>query len=70
MRFFEYRTAKIYTDEYNDEKLQKTLNEWGKEGWEVLSVIVPQPSNWTTFVATAKREIIAQRTPPTGRKFR
>ena len=68
MRFFEYRSSHIVSDDY-ETKLQDTLNMWSKEGWEVLSVIVPQLGNYSTYVVTAKREIISQRTL-IGRRFR
>ena len=75
MRFFEYRSEKIDVDPYRGDsytqnRLQKELNEWGKEGWEVLSVFVPDHRNYSTYVVTAKREILEKRTPATGRKFR
>ncbi len=69
MRFFEYITKKVENDDGSG-RLQKTLTEWGKEGWEVISVIVPNPDNHSTFAITAKREILSQRTVSIGRKFR
>jgi hypothetical protein len=73
MRFFEYRSETVRADQtrYDErEKLQNLLNGWGKEGWEVFSVVVPDQHNYNLFVVTAKREILTQRTPNTGRRFR
>jgi hypothetical protein len=51
-------------DQYSNDKLgdtiQRTCNAWAKEGWEVFSVIVPQPSNWSTYRLTAKRDFGAK----------
>ena len=71
MRFFEYRSKKIRNDDhdFHESRLERTLNEWGKEGWEVISVVVPDHHNYDTFVATAKRELLKERLT-TGRKFR
>lgn len=70
MRFFEYRSESICIHNYGPRHLEEILDEWGKEGWEVLSVLVPDHRNYDTFRVTAKREILEKRTPVVGRKFR
>ena len=37
--------------ETKDQKLQDTLNEWGVEGWEVVSAIAPDNSNAVRVIA-------------------
>jgi len=82
MRFFEYQSKVFdcsgmnseHTEEdgwveQNQKWFEKLLNRWGKEGWDVISVIAPDPRYPSTFRVTAKREVLSQRTP-TGRKFR
>ena len=45
-----------------DESIQATLNEWGEDGWEAVSVYTPYGSGKVTLVAkrvltdTARRE--------------
>lgn len=34
-----------------DEQIEATLNEWGEEGWEVVSVYTPEGSGKVTLVA-------------------
>jgi hypothetical protein len=34
-----------------DEQIAETLNEWGEEGWEAVSVYTPQGSGKVTLVA-------------------
>jgi hypothetical protein len=34
-----------------DEELETVLNEWGEDGWEVISVITPSGSNKIRIVA-------------------
>lgn len=34
-----------------DEQLEVTLNEWGEEGWEAVSVYTPSNSSKVTIVA-------------------
>lgn len=34
-----------------DEQIEATLNEWGEEGWEVISVYTPSGSGKVTLVA-------------------
>jgi hypothetical protein len=50
-----------------DEQIEATLNEWGEEGWEAVSVYTPSNSGKVTIVA--KRPLIRstrrQRTMPT-----
>jgi hypothetical protein len=68
---YEYRSRNVTETSSSwsgDKSVEKTCNEWAQEGWEVFSVIVPQPSNHSTFRLTARRQITLTR--PTGRKFR
>lgn len=34
-----------------DERIEETLNEWGEEGWEAVSVYTPEGSGKVTIVA-------------------
>ena len=34
-----------------DEQIEETLNEWGAEGWEAVSVYTPEGSGKVTIVA-------------------
>ncbi|MBF8285711.1 MAG: hypothetical protein HW378_4626 [Anaerolineales bacterium] len=34
-----------------DERIEETLNEWGAEGWEAVSVYTPEGSGKVTLVA-------------------
>lgn len=34
-----------------DERIQATLNEWGEQGWEAVSVYTPSQSSRVTLVA-------------------
>jgi len=34
-----------------DEQIQATLNEWGEQGWEAVSVYTPSQSSKVTIVA-------------------
>jgi hypothetical protein len=47
-------------DGFSNDKLgdmiQRTCNAWAKEGWEVFSVVCPQPENYSTYRLTAKRD--------------
>jgi hypothetical protein len=50
---WEYRVQKfgsIWTNT-RDEDLEKILNEWGQEGWEVVSSIGPDSGNKITVFA-------------------
>lgn len=70
MTRFEYKTQNLSScTEYDDGPLQRLLEEWGNDGWEVFSIIVPRSSNWNTFRVTAKRPIVQLR-QLSGRKFR
>lgn len=50
---WEYRTASFgsFWSEPKDEELDAALNEWGTEGWEVVSVYTRQGTNKTFVVA-------------------
>lgn len=62
---WEYRTEVFHIEDhqsdfnYNNPKtgMSQKLDVWGKEGWEVISVVCPQPSNYTKFRVFAKRRI-------------
>ncbi len=50
-----------------DEQIEATLNEWGEEGWEAVSVYTPSNSGKVTIVAKRPltRSTRRQRTMPT-----
>jgi len=56
------------------DKVEEICNEWAKEGWEVFSVICPDPRNYSTFRLTAKRRLKTETSglfhTATGRKFK
>lgn len=68
----EFRSKIVQTDGDWDspDKIEKTCNEWAKEGFEVFSVICPQPSNYTKYRLTAVRYPAGTQRTATGRKFR
>ena len=49
-----------------DEHIEATLNEWGEEGWEAVSVYTPEGSGKVTIVAKRPltRETIRRRSMP------
>ncbi len=49
-----------------DEQIEATLNEWGEEGWEAVSVYTPSNSGKVTIVAKRplSRSTRRQRTMP------
>lgn len=47
----EYRSRVVM-----ENRIEETCNDWAKEGWEVFSVIVPNPDNYSTYRLTAKRD--------------
>jgi hypothetical protein len=57
---FRSRIVQAERDWGSDDAIEKACNEWAKEGWEVFSVVVPQPSNWTTYRLTARRRVITE----------
>ncbi len=49
---WEYRVQTIgHSWGTKDEQIETTLNEWGEEGWEVVSVYTPHGSGKVTIVA-------------------
>jgi hypothetical protein len=44
-----------------DENIEATLNEWGEEGWEAVSVYTPSQSGKVTMVAKRPLSIAARR---------
>jgi hypothetical protein len=44
-----------------DEELQATLDEWGEEGWEVISLIQTSSSNKVRIVAKRRLDDRARR---------
>jgi hypothetical protein len=46
--------------EGKSDTIERTCNEWAKEGWEVFSIVCPQPSNYSTYRLTAKRDFSKQ----------
>jgi len=53
MTQWEYRSATIgsFWSEPKDEAVEAMLNEWGEEGWEVVSVVAVQNSNKVRVLA-------------------
>ena len=51
----EYKAVKVKWDVYL-ENLNKELNQFSKDGWEVLSV-ASEPKNTMNFVVTLSREV-------------
>jgi len=61
---WEYRVMTIGSNfGTKDERIEATLNEWGEEGWEAVSVYTPSQSGKVTMVA--KRPL-----SPTARRLR
>jgi hypothetical protein len=65
---YEFISRQVQLTEDDLGKIERTCNEWAKDGWEVFSVIVPQGSNYHTYRLTAKRQLSLPN--PTGRRFR
>jgi hypothetical protein len=63
------RTVSVHKD-WGVDELETTCNEWAKEGFEVFSVICPQPSNYHTFRITAVKYPAGTTRPSVGRRFR
>jgi hypothetical protein len=56
---WEYRVLTIGSSfGTKDENIEATLNEWGEEGWEAISVYTPSGSGKVTIVA--KRLLTAE----------
>ncbi len=57
MTQWEYRVKSLggTWNRMKDEDFQAILNEWGEEGWEVISVTTPYSSN--KYVVTARRPL-------------
>ena len=57
---WEYKSFGLTNESYwsgghRYDKLEVKLNELGAGGWEVFSVIIPDPQNYSTYRITAKR---------------
>ena len=52
-QLWEYRVETLgsFLSGVNDQQLTETLNQWGEEGWEVISVRPPVNSNKMTIIA-------------------
>ena len=73
MKSVEYRSRLVtfLNEGHSDEdKIEKTCNAWLAEGFEVFSIIVPNPSNYSTYRLTARRIPQGSSTLTEGRKFR
>jgi hypothetical protein len=67
---YEFKSHMVTVNrDWGSDELEETCNEWAKEGWEVFSVVCPQPSNWSRYRLTAKRTLQSKANIP-GRKFR
>ena len=67
---YEYRSRRIENDDWDKENLEKTCNDWADEGWEVFSILCPNPRNYSTFQVTARRPVGIIKLPTVTRKFR
>jgi hypothetical protein len=69
---YEYRSKQVRDDREYDEvdKIATTCNAWADEGWEVFSILCPDPRNYDTFRLTAKRPVGIIKLPTVARKFR
>lgn len=63
MDHYEYRSRMVTNVEWQDDIIERTCNEWAKEGWEIFSLVCPQPSNYLTYRITARRSKEADYTP-------
>lgn len=70
----EYRSRRVTLNESDGwgkpDAIERTCNEWAAEGFEVFSVVCPQPSNYHTFRLTAVRYPSNTTKPAVGRRFR
>lgn len=71
---YEYQSKKVTVADYSEfgqpDTLAKTCNAWADEGWEVFSILCPDPHNYSTFRVTAKRPVGVIKLPVVTRKFR
>ena len=70
MKSVEYRSRLVTLRTEYEDKIEKTCNEWLAEGFEVFSIVVPNPSNYSTYRLTARRIPQGSLTLTEGRKFR
>ena len=69
----EYRSRVVVLDDDGwgkPDPIERTCNEWAKEGFEVFSVVCPQPSKYHRFRLTAVRYPKGKTPMLTGRRFR
>lgn len=52
------------------DQIEKLCNKWGAEGWEIISVVVPDHRNHSTYRVTAKRPVGGKNSKNDGRRFR
>lgn len=68
MKKWEYRvhTFGTFWSGVKNEEVQKALNEWGEEGWEVVSSFPVENTNKVTIVAKRPltREVMRMRSMP------
>jgi hypothetical protein len=61
MTRYEYKSKLVTVSHdvwgHKADELEQACNTWAQEGWEVFSIICPQPSNWFTYRVTARRAI-------------
>ena len=71
MTTWAYKTLTVEAGIYwkDGDRIQVTLDELGKDGWDVFSCIIPDSRNHSTYRLTAKRPI-RHAGQADGRKFR
>lgn len=61
---YEFRSKMVTNNDHGGwnqpDKIEQTCNEWAQEGWEVFSVVCPQPSYSLTYRLTARRRVITE----------
>jgi hypothetical protein len=66
---YEFVSKTVVEDHGALHTVEKACNALAQEGFEVFSVLCPDPDNYSTFKLTAKRRIRGT-IPLVGRKFR
>lgn len=62
---YEYKSRMLNTCG-SSSMIENECNKWAKEGWEVFSVICPNPSNYDDYRLTARRNKETDWTPGMG----
>ena len=82
MREYEFKSGEVHNSRnevhiegrgwVTIDKIEETCNAWAEDGWEVFSIVCPNPSNYSTFRLTAKRKLRPDGLfhKATGRKFK